>query len=348
MNRKIIALVFTAFSFLPLTSFADTLSTTPSKDTAPVAVVAPVCDLARLPSINAVWLWDSTIVTDDPASSTKRADFFKFATDQGINTVYVSSYGIITGKSDDNKAKLADFISQAHSSCINTELLAGESNWADRKNIFKVINFVNEAIDFTNSLSGPKPTAIHLDVEPYADKSWNTNGGANRPAIANKYLNMLSSVDVLLKGTNIDLNVDIPSSFDTANGISSIARGKEAKSLAAFVIDIADTTTVMGFRDTAYDVYDATKGEMNYASSVGKKVVIGLETKCFANPNEQIFTFCGSREIGTVDAPQTLIKGLEYMKGEVTKIIELENLNTYTKTFSGFAYHQYETFSLLK
>ena len=302
----------------------------------------------------AMWAWDSTVVTDSSNNYEKRNDLFQFASDKNINTIYIESYGIITGSSTTNKTALADFIRLANDTCISVELLAGESEWYLPSNHSSATNFTQKVVDFADSFS-VKPKAIHLDIEPYGYSSgslWNANNGANRGAILSDYISMLSKVKSTLPN-NILLNVDVPFWYDSASEL----QGSGALYFSHEIMKTVDIMTIMDYRDTAFGVdssgnliaskgastngiYDLGYDEVAYANTLGKKVVIGVETKCFSDSGSAQITFCGTRTVGG----KTIKKGSSFMKTELEKV---RDAFSSLASFKGTAIHHYGSYKIL-
>lgn len=310
----------------------------------------------QCPSVQtrALWVWDSDIITNSSNNYSKRSSLLSFASSKNITTLYVESYGIITGNRTVDKTALSEFIRLAHEKCISVELLAGESEWYLPSNHSSAVNFAQKAVDFADSFA-VKPKAIHLDVEPYGYSSgslWDANNGAQRDEILADYISMLSKVKSTLDGTLL-LNVDVPFWYDSASGLQDSGTAYFSKR----ILDTVDIMTIMDYRDTAFGVkssgeiisskndssngiYDLGYDEVVYANSIGKKVIIGVETKCFSDSASAQITFCGTRTVGG----QTLKKGASFMNSELDKI---RNAFNSLSGFGGTAIHHYDSYTIL-
>ncbi len=306
----------------------------------------------QCPSVQtrALWVWDSDIITN----TSERSTLLSFASSRNINTLYIESYGIITGNSTTDKNNLADLIRIAYDQCISIELLAGESEWYLPSNHSSAVNFAQKAVDFTRGLS-IKPKAIHLDVEPYGYSSgslWDANNGTNRGAILSDYISMLTKVKSTL-GNTLLLNVDVPFWYDSASGL----QGSGAAYFSKQIMDTVDIMTIMDYRDTAFGVkssgeiissknessngiYDLGYDEVAYANSIGKKVIIGVETKCFSDSASAQITFCGTRTVGN----QTIKKGVSFLAHELEKV---RTAFSSLASFGGTAIHHYDSYQTL-
>lgn len=306
----------------------------------------------QCPSVQtrALWVWDSDIITN----TSERSMLLSFSSSRNINTLYIESYSIITGNSTTDKNNLADLIRIAYDQCISIELLAGESEWYLPSNHSSAVNFAQKAVDFTRGLS-IKPKAIHLDVEPYGYSSgslWDANNGTNRGAILSDYISMLTKVKSTL-GNTLLLNVDVPFWYDSASGL----QGSGAAYFSKQIMDTVDIMTIMDYRDTAFGVkssgeiissknessngiYDLGYDEVAYANSIGKKVIIGVETKCFSDSASAQITFCGTRTVGN----QTIKKGVSFLAHELEKV---RTAFSSLASFGGTAIHHYDSYQTL-
>ena len=382
MNKNSYFLYVVAFFALPVSIFAQTIPIVPATSTVTqTAVIVPEkTDIANNPpaaanssacvvhgpqDTRAMWIWDPSVVTDNTDDYAKRETMFAFADTHHITDLSVSSYKILTSNDDAQKSQFADFIAEADKHCMSVTLLAGDPSWYLSKNVFSVINFVNQAVNFSASLSDPKAVkALELDVEPYSYKNGHDwNDLTKRPGIAKDLLSMYSTVKVALGDSGIALNIDMPYWYDTAQGITSITRFGATKSLADQIIDTADQVTILDYSDTAFGVnpdgsiinakeqstnglYDLASEEISYADASGKTVVVGVETKCFDDASLASLTFCGARTLGT-DADQkpiVLSKGAAYMEGELAKIKDAFSADV---SFGGFAIHHYVSYEAL-
>jgi len=249
-----------------------TTTTSPTTTPAP----SPTCSVA-LPSngspARGLWVWSSTIAS----SETEKAKFLTFAKDRGVRTVYMSGPSIVG-----NPTALASFTTAALEACMSVELLYGASSWALTANHGIAVDHAKAAVAALAKISGPKPVALHYDVEPYLLAEWS----ADMNSVANQYLDLLDKLNAVTKPAGIQLIVDIPFWYDG----KLVTRGGVSRPLSELVIDRADRTTLMDYRDTPQAIIDMGASEVAYAGKVGRKVVLGLETMCNLTPIN--ITFC--------------------------------------------------------
>lgn len=218
------------------------------------------------PNRRAMWIWNADLACDI-GETNKLLDF---AQQKGINVFYLYGPDLLLQAPDD----LKQFLVSAGG--IEVELLAGDPAWALANMHPEALAFVDNALAFTqNSSDGQRPVGIHLDVEPYLLDRW----GTDQPGTIMQYLNLLRSVKnkLISSGTPLRLGVDIPFWFD---GIETTYNG-ETKPLSQHVQDIVDYVVVMDYRDTAAGsdgIIAHGEAELQYANTIGKPVIIGVET----------------------------------------------------------------------
>ncbi len=215
-----------------------------------------------------MWVWNAEVVTDTVA----RDAFFTFAQIKNVNKAYLYAFDLLLGHSQN----LANFITTADAQNVAVDLLAGDPAWTLTPNHPIALDFVNEAITFTQSMdAGIQPTGVHLDVEPYLLPEWNSD----QPGTITQYLNLLQEIkqDLTASGTGLSLIVDIPFWFDTITATYQA----QTKPLNQHVQDIADRVVIMDYRDFAEGVDGIifhAQDEMNYGESIAREVIIGVET----------------------------------------------------------------------
>ncbi|MBN2389646.1 MAG: hypothetical protein JXR84_02905 [Anaerolineae bacterium] len=292
-----------------------TLSPTSSPTSiVPTATVEPTLVPANQ-NKHALWVWQTETITNENA----KVQLLNFARSEHINTLYLYAYGLVTS----NPAALERFIVEAGD--IEVELLAGESSWALAAHHAKVLNFVQDAITFSqNTHSVQHPVGLHFDIEPYLLGAWE-NDQAN---VIAQYLDLLVSIREMLTetGSPMLLSVDIPFWFET---IEATYNG-ETKALHQHIQDIVDCVVLMDYRDAAEGndgIIAHAQDELIYGNQVGTLVTIGLETNCI----EPIkITFC---EEGKGAMAEEMAKSAAMFKAH--------------SSFHGFAIHDYVGYSAL-
>ena len=132
--------------------------------------------------------------------------------------------------------------------------------------------------------ASPWTPPLHFDIEPSSLAEWTTD----TDAVVTQYLTLLDQLAAVTSAAGVALEVDIPFWFDT---ITSTYDGP-ARPLSELVIDRADRTIVMDYRDHASPpngMLDLAESELLYGDSVSRDVVVAVETNCALNP---VVTFC--------------------------------------------------------
>jgi len=228
-----------------------------------------------------VWAWDQGIATDPSAA----LEFFDFAATKGITGVYLESEALINNE----PASLATFVEQAHDNCIAVSLLFGYAPWALTENHGDALNLATASVAFAASMGATGPVAVHFDVEPYSLPEWT----ADSDQTASQYLTMLELIAASLDGSELALEVDIPFWFDTR---TTTHTGVE-RLVSELVLERVDRVAIMDYRDYASPpdgIIDNAQSEVDYAATLGKQVIIGVETVCGLDPEK--VSFCEEGE----------------------------------------------------
>jgi len=113
--------------------------------------------------------------------------------------------------------------------------------------------------------------SVHFDIEPASLPEWQTN----QTGVANQYLDLLDKINAV-KG-NLKLTMDISISYTSF----SLTRNGVTKLFAYWILDKVDIAMMMFYRNTLNGpnaIFGLTQGCVDYATSIGKKAVVGLET----------------------------------------------------------------------
>lgn len=246
----------------------------------PIPTVIPASAPTSMPvdpDRRGLWVWNAEVVTNDDA----KARFFDFVRSEHINAIYLHTYGLLSA----NPTALEDFIAEAGDAEV--ELLTGDPSWALTANHSEVLDFVQDAIAFTQDVGhAGRPVGLHFDIEPYLLDEWKSDQGGT----ITQYLDLLVAIRKMLTGTEAPLllGADIPFWYDT---IEATYDG-ETKPLHQHVQDIVDYVAIMDYRDTAGGgdgIISHARNELLYANKINKLVTIGIETNCIEPAK---ITFC--------------------------------------------------------
>ena len=275
-----------------------------------------VCTQNRCAPRRAMWVW--TPVAADSIATTAVIDY---ALQKGVRTIFLESEALIYDADPANglsQANLAAFIAVANNAEIDVYLLFGYAEWARPANHAEIVALIERAETFATTAAA-KPTGIVVDIEPHALADW----GTDTINLANGFLDMLTQV---VAATTLPLYATIPFWYDTVD----IERDQVERPLHEWVIDIASGATVMNYRDivaTSDGLAAHGADELNYASSVGKPVIMNVETQCGLLDKT---TFCEEGEQGMEDA--------------LSEWIQNEAANP---SFVGLGIHDYTSYSAL-
>ena len=240
------------------------------------------------------WWWDKNLNIDD---------YLKFAVDNNVTEIYFCDYSL-----SDN---LKDLLKKANKYDIDIYLLLGEKEWVNDRSGLDTI--INNYIEFQKT-NEYKLKGIHLDIEPHQFSDFSDN--------RTDYLYKL--IDVVK--TNKTLYKDILFDYDIAFWLDDLINYNSSnKEAYKHIIDYADRVFIMSYRDEATKMYDVSSDEINYASSLGKKIYLGAETYSLEGDNVSY-----------------LEEGKKYMYSELDK---LRNL---IPSDFGIAIHQIKTWKELK
>ena len=220
-----------------------------------------------------VWWWSNKLDTDL---------YLNFAAENGINEIYFCS--------SEFGEETSGFIDSANKLGIDVYYLQGEYEWLDDSSslIRKIENYREYQQTYPNS----KFSGIHLDIEPHQNPDFK-----NRRE--DLILNLIELANLLNKSyEDIGFDYDIPFWLDDNITFNNLNRPAYQH-----LIDIADRVFVMSYRDTADAIINVAKDEVDYAQSIGKKIILSVE--------------CSSNEGDNVSFAE---EGRSVLKGELQKI----------------------------
>lgn len=251
--------------------------------------------------VKAVWLWHTTLIKSNPD------DILTFAKNNQMNVIYLQM------NADVHASFYKSFIRQATAQGIQVHVLGGASSWGLLSQRYRLETFINWIRDYQQAAApSERFTEIHVDVEPHTLPEWRTNQASVIAQWQNNMLYLKEQADAL----GLPLAADIPfwlCNYSTVDGSST---------LSYWLIDLLDSVTIMAYRDTASGIYSIARNEMLEADALGKKVVLGVETK--ASNEGQFITF--------------FEEGSSYMNQQLAQVAVTAGKHP---SFSGFAVHEY-------
>lgn len=105
--------------------------------------------------------------------------------------------------------------------------------------------------------------------------------------LAVQYLDFLAAAQAELAG-DLPLWVDMPVWWDRR----PVARGGETRSLAAWVLALADRVVLMDYRNRVPRILASAEEELALAADLGKPLVLGLDAQCGEGPDSASTSFC--------------------------------------------------------
>ena len=238
----------------------------------------------------AMWLWHTVRQLKDRRA---QDDFFKFCQKQGVNLIFFQMQYSLQQQKDKTyicflkyEDELKRFIERATSLGIEVHSLDGFSRFALKPWHEKVLAEIRAVIDYNKRVpSSQRFSGIHHDNEPYLIPGY---WGFIREEVMHEYLELCEKSQKLVHESGLShfvYGVDIPFWYEELNfdfDVPVEVTWKGTRKSASFhIIDMVDNVGIMDYRTKA-DGADGTlvhgRDEIQYANTVGKKVLIGIET----------------------------------------------------------------------
>lgn len=247
--------------------FNKTSITTSNKLDATLAGSGVVQPIVPAPDSVSTWLWNTNDIL------TKSDEIIAFLVAKNVDNVYLQiNYGI-------SAPAYEAFIQKASDNNIRVHALDGGPTWIS--DATEVSNFFTWVSNYQAGASASeKFQTIHLDVEPHALDTWNTD----RANVVDQFQTFVTSAVAQSHAQGLEIAFDIPVWFDTINYTNSRGTGVLYDwMLTTGLNEIA----VMSFRDLGVGVvadgsegiYDVAKYELDKAQTLGIKVSLGVETQ---------------------------------------------------------------------
>jgi hypothetical protein len=215
-----------------------------------------------------LWVW-SNLPSIDPQV---RAGLLQLAAQQRLTTLYLQAQTLVY----DAPAALHQAISDAAEAGLEVELLAGKHSWVRPAEHAELLALLSDLRGFVAHAAGPKAVAIHLNIEPHALAEWDSD----RQALANALIDLLELASAALQGSGLQLVYDMPNWYDDI----AVVRGGVQRPLSQWLQDRVDRVVLMDYRDDPALMLQLAAGELAYADQIGRRVVIGAETRCQLDP----------------------------------------------------------------
>ncbi|MDF2682995.1 MAG: hypothetical protein K0R47_4185 [Brevibacillus sp.] len=261
----------------------------------------------------ATWLWHTELIASEPE------EILSFSREQGVNLIYLQI------DSSKKPAYYQSFIRDAHRAGVDVHALSGSPKWALKENREKVVALASWLLAYNQSVADEeKFTGLHLDIEPYLLPEWKTN---QESVISQWMENVKAYVDLARQDPELEIGCDIPFWLDKI-----YLTDAPDTALSQWLIAQHDHVAIMSYRDRAEgpnSISALVPQELGWADDLGKKIMLGVETK---QSNEGNFV-------------SFYEEGAQYLNQELSK---LPALMADHPSFGGIAVHSYEHWKVLK
>ncbi len=212
------------------------------------------------------WWW--SFASDTPSLREKR---LRWLAANHVNEIYLCCPSLVWGNREAATETLRSFVAAAGRRGIRVALLDGDVSWIQSGDT----GFWRTFEAFTNYQarveSDERFYGLHLDIEPHQEEGyWSHEADA-----LSRYWNLVSAtIAPQVRSTGHSLEFDTPFWWDE----KTVTVGNKKRNLAELVSSVADTVTLMSYRDTAQAIYNCGAGEVPMSLAVGNKLVFGVET----------------------------------------------------------------------
>ena len=233
----------------------------------------------RLDALPAMAVWSYRDLT---GSEREQAAFFEFAAGHGVKELFLGGADLLPRRAD----ALAEFLAAAQRRGIGVSLVLGRAAWIrpdQRPAALQAVLAVRD-FDLAQGRAGrTRLTALQLDVEPHALPDWGRDG----TRLSGEYLDLLD----VLRGELVcgpPLHVDIPVWWHGR----PVKRRGQTRPLSDWVIQLADRTVLMDYRNKVGAILDGAEGPLAAADALGRPVLVGLAVHCDRDQDNAVISFC--------------------------------------------------------
>ena len=240
-----------------------------------------------------------------PDSPVDQARLFAFARRNGIGEIYLGGDDLLSG----DPLPLAAFLGEAGARGLKVSLVMGDNAWIQPGQRAQALAQVKAVVLFARAQrkQGGFPLAgLHLDIEPYTLPQWRENWAALGSAL----LDLLEAVKAELGG-ELELWVDIPVWWDQLE----LERQGRTRPLCAWVMELAEHTVLMDYRNTPEAILRSAAPNLRLAAGQGRKLILGLDVHCDADPETPQTSFCGRGEQEFRKAMEEVARRLRHRPG---------------------------------
>ncbi|WP_456431420.1 hypothetical protein [Nitratifractor sp.] len=184
---------------------------------------------------------------------------------------------------------------------------------------------------------------LQVDIEPYLLKDFSKN----RDAYLKRYLQLIRELSQAARRFGLKLSVVIPFWFDDLY--------IDGKPIAFSVIDAADETVLMSYRNNFDDLLSISRDILAYASAKHKAVKLGIELKELPDENHTYYRILPAVPclVANAQTPRTcrpLKKIRSYtvpgnhisLQGRLSRLLDIISRGIAFPSFAGYVLHDYE------
>ncbi|WP_028549853.1 hypothetical protein [Paenibacillus sp. UNC451MF] len=216
------------------------------------------------PDVRATWVWDRD------AASSQADPILEFARRHEINLIYLSI------RYDADPVAYEAFNRKAGALGIKVFLLDGDPGWVYPENRARLDQMLGWLQSYNAAAAdNEKFSGVHFDIEPYNLTDWNT---ANRQVLIERWMD---TVDYIANQREhlpgMEWGADFPFWLDDIK----ITSENGCPTLFRWMMERFDRATLMAYRDRtngAGGILEIVEHEIDTAKTLGKKVIVGVET----------------------------------------------------------------------
>lgn len=193
------------------------------------------------------WWWSKNLDVDE---------YLTFAQKNKVTEVYYCDYSL--------NDSVANFVEKVSKKSIKVYCLAGEKEWLDDRT--GLDSLIEKYVEFQAN-HRYKFAGMHLDIEPHQFDDFSSK----RAEYLHKLVDLMNENKT--RYSQIKFDYDIPFWLD-----DEIEYNGQTKEVYKHILDVADRTFVMSYRDTAEKMISVSQDEIQYAKENNKVLFLCAET----------------------------------------------------------------------
>jgi hypothetical protein len=210
----------------------------------------------------ATWVWDSTIIENDPGG------LLQFAADQRLTSIYI--------RYDTNASREAyrTFIRSANDLGMKVEALAGTSYWIYETNHIHIQRFITAVTQYNASVEAMERfKGFHFDIEPYTLDIWKTD----QTWVLERWMDTVKLIEREVRNADPGMTM----AFDIPFWINGYPVPGTSYPFSSWLLEKADGVVIMAYRNTALGsngIIARAKPIILEAATLKKPAVIAVDT----------------------------------------------------------------------